>query len=492
MRWMQVSKRILIQVGLMGLLTSCTPARSSPAAPLPPAATPTSTPAASSSPTPTLASTTTPALEWETGPVLLLSRDAPDRPIQAHAVALSADGRWALWADATERLWLWDRTQRASNLIRAPDGQPARGWAPALSGDGQVLAFFARHPLPDAPPADLDCRPLAVYDRGRGQWEWIPAAGAREGFFDLALSADGRWVVWASSAACPPGPGVYLYDRQTRELRPVHPARGRTAVTGGAQVALSADGRWLAFAAPDDGIVPEDRNGVFDVFLYDRETQRVEWLSHPLDPRDPPLPSGVHPVPNTDGAWEGGLTISADGRYVAFASAARLVEGAFAPCAPWPWSDPLPFCRHIYLYDRATGQRTLVDRNERGEAGDGAAEGPGISGDGRYVVYATRAKNLGGLEIGPCPPRAAWGRPCDLRLAVWDRERGRTFVLSRGWDGRTVEGPSYDPVLSADGRWLAWTSEAIGWTQQVVPVSGNRPAPYLYLAELEALLQIQK
>ena len=333
---------------------------------------------------------------------------------------------------------------------------------------------------------------LAVYDRGRGQWEWIPAAGAREGFFDLALSADGRWVVWASSAACPPGPGVYLYDRQTRELRPVHPARGRTAVTGGAQVALSADGRWLAFAAPDDGIVPEDRNGVFDVFLYDRETQRVEWLSRPLDPRDPPLPSGVHPVPNTDGAWEGGLTISADGRYVAFASAARLVEGAFAPCAPWPWSDPLPFCRHIYLYDRATGQRTLVDRNERGEAGDGAAEGPGISGDGRYVVYATRAKNLGGLEIGPCPPRAAWGRPCDLRLAVWDRERGRTVVLSRGWDGRTVEGPSYDPVLLADGRWLAWTSEAIGWTQQVVPVSGNRPAPYLYPAELEALLQIQK
>jgi hypothetical protein len=64
-------------------------------------------------------------------------------------------------------------------------------------------------------------------------------------------------------------------------------------------------------------------------------------------------------------------------------------------------------------------------------------------------------------------------------------------VLSRGEAGPPLAGPSYNPVLSADGRWLAWTSEALEWLPRPLPLPKGRPAEYLYLAELEALLRFQ-
>jgi WD40-like Beta Propeller Repeat. len=255
-------------------------------------------------------------------------------------------------------------------------------------------------------------------------------------------------------------------------------------------VALSANGRFLAFVTKDDGVVPEDRNGQFDVFLYDRETGKTAWVSRPVRPEDPPQPSGLQLVPGTDGAWEGGIALSADGRFLAFAAAARLVDRPLKPCAPWPGAEPLPFCRHIYLYDQETGQMELVDANAAGEPGDGAAEGPAISGDGRWVVFATRARNLGPVGATECPSRPVWGRPCDLWLAVWDRTTGRVTILSRGEAGQ-LAGPSYNPVLSADGRWLAWTSEALEWLPKPLSLPKGRPAEYLYLAEREALLRFQ-
>jgi hypothetical protein len=391
-----------------------------------------------------------------------------------------------------ETLFLWDAEQGVFEpLPMGPEGQPAAGIGPALSADGRLIAFFARSPRP-ASAADPDCYPLAVYDRLTGGLEWLPGGVSRmvlAGHAGPALSADGRWIAWANDSACNPGPGVYLYDRQTQQLRRVHPPTESPAAFGGALVALSADGRFLAFVTEDDGVVPEDRNGQFDVFLHDRETGKTLWVSRPVRPEDAPQPSGLQLVPGTDGAWEGGIALSADGRFLAFAAAARLVDRPLKPCAPWPGAEPLPFCRHIYLYDREAESVQLVDANIAGEAGDGAAEGPAISGDGRWVVFATRARNLGSAGAVECPPRPVWGRPCDLWLAVWDGATGRVTILSRGEAGG-LAGPSYGPVLSADGRWLAWVSEALEWLAAPLPLPKDRPAESLYLAEREALLRL--
>ncbi len=467
----------VLRTGILGVLVACQTTAGEPSLP---------------SPTPGETGRSTPAPSPTPVPIHLLSQDAQGQPMFGSAPRLSADGRRAVWADR-ERIFLWDSTRGTAEPLRIGAGAETAGFGPTLSGDGRVIAFFASAPRPETAPADLDCAPLAVYDLHTQRLEWTPGSAPRTsipGLTGPALSADGRWLAWANDSRCPPGPGVFLYDRQTQQLDRVHPRTGGQSLTGGSLVALSADGRFLAFVTRDDGVVPDDHNGQFDVFLYDRETRAVRWVSQPPHPEDPPQPSGVQLVPGTDGAWEGGIALSADGRFLAFASAARLVDQPLPPCTPWPWAEPLPFCRHIYLYDREAGTLTLVDRNAAGEPGDGAAEGPALSGDGRRLAFVTRARNLGASGQTPCPSRPVWGRPCDLWLALWDRTQGSLVVLSRGGGGR-LTGPSYAPALSGNGRWLAWTSEALEWLPNPLPIPSDRPAEYLYLAEWEALLRLQ-
>ena len=78
---------------------------------------------------------------------------------------------------------------------------------------------------------------------------------------------------------------------------------------------LSADGRYVAFCSDASNLVPGDTNGVSDVFVYDRQTDTIERVSVAAD--------GTQGNGNSYGA-----SISADGRYVAFHSAAsNLVPG---------------------------------------------------------------------------------------------------------------------------------------------------------------------
>ena len=68
---------------------------------------------------------------------------------------------------------------------------------------------------------------------------------------------------------------------------------------------LSADGRYVAFGSDASNLVPDDTNGVADIFVYDRQTNTIERVSVAAD--------------GTQGNGESYLpAISADGRYVAF------------------------------------------------------------------------------------------------------------------------------------------------------------------------------
>ncbi len=110
---------------------------------------------------------------------------------------------------------------------------------------------------------------------------------------------------------------------------------------GGDAVDISADGRYVAFASSVNGLVPSDSNRTEDVFVYDRIADVIERISQPLDGVESGQPSGVQGVPNTGGAFDSALGISADGRYVVFMSAApNLVRQKLAPCQLWLWVDP--------------------------------------------------------------------------------------------------------------------------------------------------------
>ena len=90
---------------------------------------------------------------------------------------------------------------------------------------------------------------------------------------------------------------------------------GREADGASFTPAISADGRWVAFASSASTLVSGDTNGTEDVFVYDRVRRTTERVS-------------VSPAGEQSNGDSYGPAISADGRYVAFtSSASNLAAG---------------------------------------------------------------------------------------------------------------------------------------------------------------------
>jgi Tol biopolymer transport system component len=74
---------------------------------------------------------------------------------------------------------------------------------------------------------------------------------------------------------------------------------------------------------------------------------------------------------------------------------------------------------------------------------------PSISGDGRYVVFVSEASNLLNDDQNQASD-----------VLLYDRETETLRWVSRGADGGSANGESTTPVISADGRFVAFQSDA--------------------------------
>jgi Tol biopolymer transport system component len=91
---------------------------------------------------------------------------------------------------------------------------------------------------------------------------------------------------------------------------------------------------------------------------------------------------------------------------------------------------------------------SLVSRSSAGVQAQGASREATISARGRYVAFTSSAGNLGGLDsVGD-------------DVFVRDRLTGRTTLVSQGGHGQRPNGPSGHPSISADGRFVAFSSTA--------------------------------
>ncbi len=306
---------------------------------------------------------------------------------------------------------------------------------PVLSGDGRYVVFISL--ASNLVAGDTNgVKDAFVHDRQTGLTSRVSvnSSGAQsngEAAF-LAMSADGRYVAFESSgsdlvAGDTNGfKDVFVYDRQTG-------LNSRVSVSSdGAQgnfdsryPNLSADGRFIVFFSLSSTLVAGDTNGFTDVFVHDRQTGVTSRVSVSSE--------GVQANYGSSNA-----VISADGRYVAFESMAyNLVTSD---------NDLLS---DIFIHDRQTGVTSLVSVRSDGTKGNRSSHFPSLSGDGRYVAFDSEATNLVDDDINGC-----------YDVFLHDQQTGLTTRISVAPDGSEANGDSVNPVLSADGGYVAFTSLA--------------------------------
>ncbi len=137
-------------------------------------------------------------------------------------------------------------------------------------------------------------------------------------------------------------------------------------------LAVSADGARVAFSSDAGNLVPGDGNGARDIFVRDIAAATTSLVSVHSSGAQGDIDSGYIR-----------LDISADGRFVAFASAAStLVDkdtNGFVDC---------------FVHELSTGTTQRVSLNIRGRESARGGVDPALSADGRIVTFHSLAPNL--------------------------------------------------------------------------------------------------
>ena len=189
--------------------------------------------------------------------------------------------------------------------------------------------------------------------------------------------------------------------------------------------AISFDGRFVVFASLAGNLVGDDTNGVYDVFLRDRQTGTTERLSLST--------AGIEGDDDSSGP-----SVSADGRFVVFTSlAANLVSG------------DTNFTFDVLVRDRELGTTERVNLSSSGEQANGSSGSPVISSDGRIVVFTSLADNLVSGDINN-----------HVDVFLRDLQSGTTELVSVSSGGAQGNAESGWAAVSADGGVVTFTSDA--------------------------------
>jgi len=364
--------------------------------------------------------------------------------------AISADGRYVVFASYATNLVPADENSDQDVFVRdrwlglttcvSIDSGGAKGnggsHTPSISADGRFVAFVSD--ASNLVAGDTNgAADVFVRDRVLLTTERVSVgAGGVEGDEDsltAAISADGRFVVFASQSTnlvqgdTNARSDVFVHDRFGSTTERVSlSSSGEEGDDFSSSPMISADGRFVTFVSTSTNLVDLDANGVLDVFVHDRQTGETERVSVHSDGTEGDADS-LGPAP-----------VSADGRYVAFHSAATtLVDG--------DKND----VRDVFLRDRDLGttQRVSVGAS-RTEADDDSGS-PSISADGRFVAFDSEASNL---VLGDTND--------DVDVFLRDRELETTERVSLNSSSDQGNAESFRPSVSDDGRLVAFESDS--------------------------------
>jgi len=248
-----------------------------------------------------------------------------------------------------------------------------------------------------------------------------------------SISASGRYVAFVSSASNLVGNDtnghvdIFVHDRKTKKTRLVSKrTNGAQANDHSSAPSISANGRVVAFRSDASNLVGADSNGKADIFVRDRDSKRTRRVN----------------VKSSGGQAIGEHTfhafISANGRYVAFSSAASNLV-----------ANDLNGKNDVFVHDRRTRKTRLVSKRTDGTRGDSGSFEPSLSATGRFVAFTSSASNLVGNDTNGAED-----------VFVHDRETKKTKLISKRTNGAQGDDSSYEPSISASGRYVAFASDA--------------------------------
>ena len=391
-----------------------------------------------------------------TGQSVLLSSNSylPSAP------QISANGRWVVFEDRTNLL-VWDAQTGTTNLANLnSDGSPilpGPAHTPVLTADGRSLAFLAAA-TPPYTNRTLSLATFQVFERDlqagvtrlvSATQDGVPSAVGCEASVP-SLSPDGQCVAFESpDEDLAPGDqnqasDVFLRDLVTGETGLVSArAEARPALTGTGRCligpnCLSADGRRLVFASLDNTLVIGDTNGQQDVFFRDLAagtnalvTQTPGLWSLPVlsadgrhaaflrkDPSDQTRSGdSVSGTPfccdlqtgstaATAVRWDNTASVQVRAPMVRLSPDGRLAAFSANEDTALLTPNVYHFYEAVFVRDFARGSNFLISKTASGSPTpypDGHCTCPLFSPDGRWLVFASWAPDLGGLP-GPTPP----------------------------------------------------------------------------------------
>jgi len=293
------------------------------------------------------------------------------------------------WPDIFVRDIAAGTTERVSLL---PSGAQSASYSkfPSLSGDGLIVAFEGR-------PAANSITVTAIHDRSTGiTTHLLPRVdgggnpiAANMARLHPALSGNGQLLAFHTrdtlQSVFPPSLAptnddsnltfdVFVLDLASDPAPPIERvSRSSSGMEGRGDslaASISHDGRYVAFHSFSDNLSPDDANTHEDVFLKDRDTGVLELIS-------------ATPEGRAGNRFSRNPMVSGNGRFVAFRSlASDLVVGD----TNQRWD--------IFVRDRLAGTTERVSVSSSGEQANHNSLEPSISNDGRFVVFRSLASNL--------------------------------------------------------------------------------------------------
>jgi Tol biopolymer transport system component len=366
-----------------------------------------------------------------------------------YGAAVSRDGRFVAFASRADDL-VAGQAGQVGNVFLYDASGPTLALVSGVGNSSQVGAGG----VPDLDPSGIAYSDLNLLTD--------PASGV------LSISDDGSLVAYLSDAndivpgEANPTPTVqaFLYRQATgtSALVSAHAGSGTTAGDSGAgQPVLNGDGSLLTFPSLASDLLPAgtfDGNGSADVFTFAPAGGGAALVSR-----------AAFQVQTPGDSFS--TSVSADGRYTVFTSTAtNLIPNQVTANAN----------ENVFLFDKETGAVSLVNHvpglfNTTGDGGVRIDENrrltgrppnflrPVISADGRFVAFASFDINL-----VPGERFEGGGRVPTPSVYLYNvQTRDVTLVTHRPGEPEVVdESHSMNPVISGDGRFVAYVSMAYG------------------------------